>query len=545
MLKLIKRIIVKIEDTPTSFSFWLISFLSIIAIRILIESWTGGILNKTAGYFFHHIAYTFLFFTLSYFIFLGILQKFFKITFAKASNIMLVGYLIIFLPPLVDYILLKDKLYMSFYGIYGLSEMPKRFLMFFGSNPDFGITYGVRTEIALTVLFLFIYGYVKTNKKKLRSALLALSAYMILFVLATFPSWITILVKGSSIGFFKVSEVQIVQMFLTPARLFSRNTGSYFNALSIKLSLIYALLIIGVIFLGLFLNYRDKLFAFLKNIRPIQIIYHLGLLFIGAGLGIKFTTTTWDLDFFNTIAFLNIIMAIILTWTTSAIVNDIADQKVDVISNKKRPLVAKKFSKQEYIIIGSITFFFSLLLSAIVNPKVAMLLVAYQALAWIYSAQPLRFKRIPILATAISAIASLLIFIAGYILVVPTQDISQLPSQILWLIFISLTLSLPIKDLKDIAGDKQNGIKTIPVIFGKYWGKIIISSGIFISYVLSVIFLNETKLLWWAILFGGISFWMVVSSGQIKKITNRNVIGWIMCLVAIYVLVVAKVIFLS
>ncbi|HFC76810.1 MAG TPA: hypothetical protein ENJ27_01130 [Candidatus Moranbacteria bacterium] len=309
------------------------------------------------------------------------------------------------------------------------------------------------------------------------------------------------------------------------------------------MSLIYSLLVVFIIFLGLFLNYREKLFIFLKNTRPIQIIYHLGLLLLGIGLGIEFTKINWDWDFFNIIALLNIIIAVILAWITSIIVNDIFDQKIDSISNKTRPLILGKFSEKEYISIGLITFFFSILFSAIVNPKVSLLLIAYQALAWVYSAQPLRLKTIPILATAISALASILIFITGFILVTPTQDISQLSHRILWLLFISLTLSLPIKDLKDIAGDKKNGIKTIPVIFGEYWGKIIIGINIFISYILSVIFLNEIKLSLWAILFGGISFWLINTPKKYKKITDRNLILWIMTILAVYIIIAYFIIF--
>ncbi len=542
ILRIVKKIISQIENAPTNIYLWIFSFSAIIIIRMFVENILYNFNSAIKTSLFYEFTHTFLFFLFSYLIFLWLMKLFLKTTIAQTSNILIFGFIFIILPPILDFIISRGSGYWSFYKFDGIFGLIKRFFTFFGDAPQIGITYGVRIEVALILLLLFGLTYFKT-RKKITSLITLIISYCIFFILGTFPSYITIIEKGFQKSFWKINNLDIASMFLSPAQIFSQKSFSLKSALNVKLSLIYALLIIGVIVLGLFLNYRDKLFAFLKNIRPIQIIYHLGLLFIGTGLGIKFTTITWDLDFFNIISFLNIIVAIILAWITSVVVNDISDQKIDIISNKKRPLVVKIFSKQNYVVIGSITFFFSLLLSAIVNPKVAMLLIAYQALAWIYSAQPLRLKRIPILATAISAIASLLIFIAGYILVVPTQDISQLPPQILWLLFISLTISLPIKDLKDIAGDKQNGIKTIPVIFGKYWGKIIISSGIFISYILSVIFLNETKLLWWAILFGGISFWIINIPKNNKYVTDRNLIQWVMAILSVYVVVLYIIIF--
>ena len=544
VIKILEYLIEKIENAPIGFSLGTVTFLSIIAVRILVESWVGSLTNKTAGYFFHHIAYTFVFFLFSFLIFLNLLQRFFKISLRKASNIMLVGYLIIIFPPLIDYILLNDKIYLSFYGIYGLPEMARRFITFFGDNPDFGITYGVRVEIALTIFFLFVYSYIKT-KRKLRSLILMLLSYTILFILATFPSWITILWKGSAVGFLRVGEIQIAQMFLTPARFFSRGTGSYFNALSIKLSAVYSLLIVISAFGLIFYNFRRKFLLFLKNIRLTQVVYHCGLLLIGMAVGIKFTDISWRFDFFNLIALLNIIMAVVLMWISSLAINDIFDKKIDVISNKDRPLILGEFSQKEYVGIALTTFFFAILFSAIINPKVMFLLVAYQALAWIYSAPPLRLKRFAPTALLISSLASVAIFVSGFVLVSPKQDISILPTRILWLLFISLILSLSVKDLKDIAGDKKAGIKTIPVVFGEYWGKVIVGAGIFLSYVLSVIFLNEFRLFLWAIVLGGISFWLVVSAGQTKKITKRNIIVWLLAIVVVYVLIMARYIFFA
>jgi len=341
-----------------------------------------------------------------------------------------------------------------------------------------------------------------------------------------------------------VDEVDIVKMFLSPAKIFSHNFSDIVSSLGIKMSLIYSLVFTIIVAIGLFLNYKEKFLAFLKNSRLPQLAYHSGMLCVGAGLGIIFTHPIWEVNFFNIAAFLVILLAVYLAWLASVAVNDIADQRIDEETNKKRPLIKNIFTVGEYKTIGIILFAFSILFSAIVNFKIALLLVAYQALAWIYSAWPQRFKRFAYLASFISALATLLILISGFILVSSDQNISRLPFPIAALLIIGLTLSLPAKDFKDVKGDKHEGVYTIPVIFGEYWGKVVVGSGIFISFISSVILLNEFRLFWWALLFGGASFCTVVNikSDSSARVTSLNVIWWILVWIIIYLFILTKIV---
>jgi 4-hydroxybenzoate polyprenyltransferase len=126
------------------------------------------------------------------------------------------------------------------------------------------------------------------------------------------------------------------------------------------------------------------------------------------------------------------------------------------------------------------------------------------------------------------------------------EDIGQLPTRIIWLLGVAFIFCLPIKDLKDIKGDKADGVMTFPVVFGEYWGKVIIGGGIFFAYVFSVIAFNEKKLLLWALFLGGVSFWLVVISKERgQKITNRNVIWWAMGVLAIYIFLLWRFVFVS
>ncbi len=563
--------------------------MSIILVRLLIENWLQDFRFKSGLYIFYQFTHTLLFFLSAYLLFVFTLSRLLKTRFRSAANVMLYGHLIILAPPLLDHIISSGNGFWSFYKFDSLAGLLKRFLTFFGDKPDIGITYGVRIEVALALFFIFIYSFIKTYGQRnfetkypvifkgkcnflenyclfknlklkignscaillqkifLYSIFVTLVSYAIFFVLGTFPSWIAIAIDGFTKGFFNVTEINTAQMFLSPAIFFSREIPDIVSALNIKMSFVYALFLTLLLVGGSWIFFKKKFLAIVKNARPPQLLYHSGLLAVGLALGIKFSGSVLTLSFFNILSFLLLTEAVWLAWLASVVANDIQDQEIDAIANADRPLIKKVFTIDEYKTLGWIFFFGSLLFSAIVNFKVALLLLVYQAVAWIYSGWPLRLKRFPIIATFASSIASLLILFSGFILVAPNQNISQLPAAIIWLLAISYTLSLPLKDFKDIAGDKKDGVYTIPVLFGEQWGKIIVGSGVFISYLLSVVLLNEPRLFWWAFLGGSISFWLI---NQMQKpsanrwLNYRNIFWWILGIISAYGLVLIKIIFL-
>lgn len=539
--------IINIENSPTTFGLWVASFLGLIMTRLLVENWLTHFQNRSGIFLFYEFTHTLLFFLLSYILILVFLSQLLKINYQKISNILLWGFLIILTPPIVDNLLSRGRGLWSFYDFGSLNDLRHYFFSFFDKTPDMGITYGVRLEVALAIIFLFIYAYLK-SKDIAKSLAVGVGSYVIFFILGTFPSWITIIVKSFSKNIFQINDIDTAQMFLSPAKIFSREFFDIASSLNVKMSLVYSIILTGVILIGLFLNYRNKFMAFLKNVRLPQIIYHAGLLLAGVGLGAFFNNRHWELNFFNVSSLLVLLISISSAWLTSVIINDIQDKKIDQISNASRPLITEIFSLETYRILGWILFSVSILFSAMISLKIAMFLMAYQALAWTYSAWPLRLKRFAFLSTFISALASLMIFFAGYILISPEQNIDHLPFNIILLLIISLALSLPIKDLKDIKGDKKDSVYTIPVIFGEEWGKIIVASGLFISYILSVILLNEFRLFWWALLGGGASFWVAVSmknpASRKSWVNYRNIFWWIMGVVVIYGVVLVKMVFL-
>ena len=127
----------------------------------------------------------------------------------------------------------------------------------------------------------------------------------------------------------------------------------------------------------------------------------------------------------------------------------------------------------------------------------------------------------------------------GFILISPQQDLAGFSWRIFFLLLITYTLCLPIKDLKDIKGDKKYGVKTIPVLLGEEKSRLFIGVSFFVSYVLSVFFLNEWNLFWWSLIFGSFSFWTINN----KKIAPRRLMWWNLGLVFVYGLILVKIVF--
>ena len=587
MLKLPRKAIEKIESAPLTFRSWLISFTAIIAVRILVEEWiASGLKNSTLTTFFYGISHTFLFFLLSYLLVAFLLRYFLGVETKKIFSALLFGYFLVITPPIIDHVISGGGGFWSFYKFDSLRGLGERFLTFFGDRWDLGITYGVRFEVAAALVFIFIYSLIKTSEenfkfeilnfkmiskflnfinsvlfqnskfkiqnssifKKITSALYSLIitfvSYIIFFILGTFPSYLTIFTLGFSKGFLAVRDVDIAQMFLSPVKIFSREIAEIKSALSIKMVLIYSLMLFAVSVIYLYREYKNKLLAIIRNSRPPQLIYHLGLFFVGMGIFIAFQGTAPEITLFNLSALALLIISIAGSWIASVIINDIEDEKIDQKTNPNRPFIKKVFVLEEYRKIGQGIFLVSVIFAAFVSLKIALLLVAYQAIAFLYSSWPLRLKRFPFVSTFVSAIASLMILFSGFILVSPEQNIKNLPNNIIILLVIGFTLSLPVKDFKDIEGDGKEGVFTIPVFFGEQWGKLIVGGGIFLSYLLSVLLLNEFRLFWWAMLSGGASFWLVNSMGEGKKINPRNIFWWVMGVVIIYGIILVKTVFL-
>ena len=531
----IRRTIRSIEDTPLTLASFVTAFFALIAMRLLVENTLGRFVEHSFFYFFFEFTHTFLFFLCSFLLLLPLVRYAGKSNLMQATNILLFGFLIIITPPIIDTVIFRGGSFWSFYEFDGLIGLLFRYITLFGDTPEMGITYGVRVEVVLVTLALGLYTFLKSSN--LPKALgVSLIAYTVLFVLGTFPSWLTLGILAFEKSLLAISQNDVAGLFLTPEHIFSRNLSDFRSVLNAKMSIVYGALAIFLAGLTLWREYPRYFIALWKNARLPQLIYHAGLLFAGMTIAFYFTDTPLRIDFFHIIGAFVLLAATESAWLASVIANDLYDTRIDTLTNAGRPLIQNTIPQALYATFGILFFITSLILAGIISFSALLILLGYQAVAWLYSAPPLRLKRFPIVATAFAGFAGILIFIAGFLIVSEANDFSLLPLPLLFFLCIAYTLSLPIKDFKDIQGDAFDHVYTLPVLLGAEKAKLLIGSLVFILYIASPFILRAQSLFVPALVFGSLIFW-ILQQGTGKEssfFSYRKLPGLVLAITACY-----------
>ena len=260
------------------------------------------------------------------------------------------------------------------------------------------------------------------------------------------------------------------------------------------MSIVYAALAVFLAGILLFREYPRYFLALRRNSRLPQLAYHGGLLFLGMTIAFLFAEAPFAPDFFHIVGTFVLLCGVGCAWFASVVVNDCYDIRIDAYTNKTRPLIENTVPSELYKTFGILFFIASLILTGIISFGAMLLVLGYQAIAWLYSAPPLRLKRFPIIATILAAFAGILILVAGFLVVAPEDGLPMLPLPILFFLFAAYALALPIKDFKDIRGDALDHTYTLPVLLGATKARLFIGSLLFLLYAASPLVLNARKL---------------------------------------------------
>ena len=544
MKRILEKAIVVIENAPLTLGSFALTFFALIIARLTVESTLGYFQERSLFFFFFEFTHTFLFFLCSFILLLPIMRFAGAANFKKAVNVLLFGFLIILTPPIIDHLIMGNGYYWSFYQFDSLSGLILRFFTLFGDSPTIGITYGVRVEVVLVTILLGGYAYLKTTRLH-KAFLTALLTYTILFILGTFPAWLTFGILSLQKSLFAIGSNDVAALFLAPETILARHLDDFRSVLNFKMTLVYgafASLLAGWL---LFKEFPRYFSALLKNARLPQVIYHGGLLLLGMLLALFFSHTTLPREFFPLLSIIVLLFSVEYAWLASVIVNDLYDTVIDAETNPSRPLITAAIPPQLYRTFGVLFFIASLLLAGSVSFAALFLLLAYQAMAWLYSAPPLRLKRFPIIATLVAACSGLAVLISGFLAVSSQTGIRQLPLPLLVFLFIAYTLILPIKDFKDIAGDRKDGVFTLPVLLGETLAKQVTGSALFLLAMISPFILNARNLFIPALLYGGLAFFSIQkgNSNEQSFFAYRKLPGLILGLTILYGIVIVIFLF--
>lgn len=475
----LKKIILFLENPAIPFSNYILIFFSCVSLRNFFE-----IFSDQAKISFKLFPYQNLLYFLSWkglsisllhyyaywlALFLAIAIIFSLIT--KEENIKIIKILfcfsfVLWITPLADLLISAGK------GIDIRYAYPKNFLEFF-PFPNC-LTPGMVITSSIAMILSFIYCRIKT-KSLVKSFLGALSTYLLLLVTSVLP----LILKT-------MHPVPIIR--------------------ALVLAIVSELLLISIS------TKKTFILALFKDIRMPRLL-HFNLMFI---LGI-FLAKPGLKDLFKSeiLSFFLSLLAISLSWITTIILNNLEDLSIDKISNPDRPLVTQEIPRDIYKRISLFCFFCATTCALAINFATFFFVILLLASGIIYSLPPLRFKRIPLFSKLFISFNSLLLIMLGYIF--SGKELLNFPSVINWYFLVFITLCLNFIDLKDLEGDKQAGILTLPVILGLKKAKLLIGGFFLITYAMLGLVFLDTRLFVPGIILGMIQFSLVNKKAYSEK----------------------------
>jgi len=211
--------------------------------------------------------------------------------------------------------------------------------------------------------------------------------------------------------------------------------------------------------------------------------------------GVTLTQVWW-------LALVGIILAGPLVCATSQAVNDWFDREVDAINEPQRPIPSGRIPGRWGLYIAVAWTVVSLLVATLLGPWGFGAAVLGLALAWAYSAPPLRLKRNGWFGNAACGLSyEGLAWVTGAAVMVGGA-MPVWPSLMLALLYsVGAHGIMTLNDFKAIVGDRQMGIRSLPVQLGAPGAAATASAVMAVPQVVIILLLAQWGMPWhaWAV----------------------------------------------
>lgn len=482
LIHMLEKLMKPVRAMDLTITGWMTSFGSILVIRYFLESLSsppviGGVLTNILTM----IHYSFFFLTVALSL-LSILFIFAPQHKDLSARLLLLGMLVIFLAPILDLVLTAGKGAQLSYLIDDTHRLWYTFLTFFFYGSQNGSTAGIRIEIAIIVFSLagYVYYCTKSWMRALGSFLISYTSVIFFIIL---PTVFAAIAQGHRVTsenlsmFYLLGAKNSVLMhtLVEPMYVFKDIQGffgTYFNSIVAQIFLI-VLLVVGS--LAAYLFSKKTFLAVIKNTRPERILYYILL----SASGIAFSNylgyeMRWN--WVSALSLTTLFISIACAWVSAVFYNDSADVEIDKSSNASRPIpqgiLTPELSRQ----IGTLFLFLSLSSAFLIGNTHFFLMLLYAAVLYIYSMKPLRLKQFFPVNSLLIAFAGMIAIYSGFFFAVPAVNLHAYPLGWALAAFFSIYSICHIRDIKDIKGDSEAGIQTIPVLFGELRGRQIIGT---------------------------------------------------------------------
>jgi len=510
------------NDKPLSIQKVAASLFALVLMRTFLEFFSnpdpsGFIFGWETIYLHFPLFYfsLFLFFTL---ILLLLTRK----TIDHIWNFLLPSFILILLPPVID-LFSKDN---QVTAISYIATEPQNFISLFFKFPQFstqpGITMGIQVTafLILSLLGLFI---LKNTNNIFKSAIGVLWGYLFLFFCAIIPSivalpyiWQNQIDSAEKIYNSALNSglIQVTRQAL-PLSLTTANQQAFFHAIFMAQSF-WLLVVIQLFFIFILPNLKYRK-MFLENFPYTRIIYWTFIALIGIYLNQKTFVTIELINITTLISFATIFLLGVLNTLFAVCINDIEDIKIDIISNSKRPLANNDVSLLQWKNFSYVLLILIVLGLATMNTTVIFFFILTQMAYYIYSARPLRIKRHFVSSSIIIGLASVTVAMAGFFFVSADQHITSFPLKAIAIIVFVFSFFSNMKDIKDYAGDKNEKMQTMPVVFGLENSKRIIAFLYSVVFIFIPILLNIKSMLLFSIIYSIFTFYLFTKKQYQEK----------------------------
>lgn len=389
MLKLLRQVIAYLESADIPLSYFILTFLSAATLRNLTEQLVFA--DSDAAHLGADLVHYYLSYICLALGFILLLRIFTGEEIVKISRVVLPCFMVLTIVPLLDQLVfMRGMEYGLGYMFPGQHDpLGVRFATFFGPMAESGVTFGMRVEIALVLVACGVYLKCK-GKGVLKIIAACFTMYVMIFGYCALPYIIT----------------WFLGLFALPAPMFNAPLFSRF----------YLLLIFILGSVVLCLARPAYAVALVKDIRLFRLLHYELMLFIGIAVAkhMNYGAAAWTQETPFKVIFSTV--AIAAAWVFALMTNNLADMRIDAVSNNRRPTVSGAIPLADYRALSWGALAVMVVYALSVDASTLFVLGAFTSVYFIYSMPPLRLKRIPFFSKALIVFNSLLILSLGFYL---------------------------------------------------------------------------------------------------------------------------------
>lgn len=439
------------ENSKTPFIYYFLTFLFVVSLRNFFDTITDTTVSLETKFSIglykitleNLLSNTFWYLGIALFLII-IVHIFTKEDVKKIGKVIFPSFLVLLSVSFFDSLLSLGIGFNQMYMLPGIhDQIFLRWLTFSIPFESIGVTVGMKIESFIIIFLIFSYVFIK-KQSLIRSILSSYIVYSAIFFWGCMPFLIQFVLTQLGEEYLLTSNL-ILNFVLSFLLLFGFIVYYFFNK-----------------------NYMKSI---IKDMDPFRIAHYLLMLALGIALGIFMANEPITLT--SNILFKLIFAptAIVFAGMFALVINGLADIKIDQISNPQRSLVDGTIPFDHFIHIGIISFFLAILYSLAIDHITFLIIFLIMGDYFLYSAPPLRLKRVLFFSKFWIALNSFILVILGYYFISGRTD---LPWEITVAFLGGFTILINFIDLKDYEGDKKEGIKTIPTVIGLKKSKILI-----------------------------------------------------------------------